>query len=94
MNRYAKALCDATLTGDRQKIREATQNYMQAAAFAFTRVQNEFACPIEAPLIVVAEVFANSLRLVMSDATRVTVEKLRDLCTVVTIPVPPKEDER
>lgn len=94
MNRYAKALCDATLTGDRRKIHEATQDYMQAAASAFTRVQQEFACPIAAPLIVVAESFAGSLKLNMSDATRDTVEKLRNMCAVVTIPIPPKEDER
>ena len=91
MNRYAKDLCDATLTGDQRKIHAATQAYMQAAATALDRVQHEFACPVDAPLIVVAESWTNSLKLNASETTLATVEKLHERCTVVTIPTSSRE---
>ena len=92
MNKYAKDLCDATLTMDKRRILRATQAYMQAMADALDRVQHEFACPIKAPSIVVAEAFANSLKLNANETTLASVEALHKRCRVMTVSVAVRED--
>lgn len=86
MNKYVQGLIESAASGDGKKMVAATQEYMQAAAFALSDIAEDYGGFALAQLIVVAELFAESLKSMADEPDLEAAEKLRERCTTVTIP--------
>ena len=86
MNRYLETMVDAGRSNDRKAFHAAVEAYMQAAASALSDVVSDFGGNDIAPLIVVVEYLAESLKAKSSEHTLRAAEALREKCVAVTIP--------